>query len=202
MDSDFRTTKYFRYLIDKAEVLDSERITFNKAILLLLSSKTDELGTVLKCHLIIEHYIDEYLTAAYPAVTKLKSVRLTFNQKIELINDPRTIGGLAYAAIKCLNLLRNKFSHKLAHRIEESDYIQIHELMSAWNSAAGKRVPAGLQLIQEFTVWLCGSLYAMQQGILRETPKLGLSGYLAWLEKMTKESSATGIDTSTSSSDS
>jgi hypothetical protein len=57
--------------------------------------------------------------------------------------------------------------------------------MTIWNSALGNPTPSGLLLIQSFTVWVCGSLDAMVQGIKRETPEIGLPGYLEWLEKMT-----------------
>lgn len=185
MSSDFTKTQYFKYLFDKADTLDKERLEFNSKIIDLLNRQVDELGLILKCHLIIEHYIDEYIITSYPAITEPDKLRLTFNQKLELINNNKTVFGMAYPAIKSLNTLRNRFSHKLAYKIADSDYKEIKDLMIIWNKALGEQTPTGLILIQKFTVWICGNLDSMTQGIKRETPELGLSGYLTWLNKMT-----------------
>lgn len=187
MSSDFVKTHYFKYLLDKADILDKDRIEFNSKIIDLLNRPVDELGFILKCHLILEHYIDEYITTSYPTVTEPDRIRLTFNQKLELINNNRTVFGMAYPAIKSLNTLRNRFSHKLTYKITEPDYKEIEDLMTVWNSALVEQIPTGLVLIQKFTVWICGNLDSMTQGIKRETPELGLSGYLTWLNKMTSD---------------
>lgn len=186
MEHDFKDTKYFKYLFENLDKLESERLDFNNKILLLLNSKTDELGLVLKCHLIIEHYIDEFLIAAYPTVNNWSTLRLTFSQKIDLIDTPNTIMKMAYSSIKCLNSLRNKFSHRLAYKIKDEDYREIKDILTIWYKAAGEPVPEGIKILEKYTVWICAILNGMIIGIKKETPELGLSGYLDWLNKMTK----------------
>jgi hypothetical protein len=88
MSSDLRKTEYFKYLLKNSNILEKQRLEFNDRILELLDSQIDELGIILKCHLIVEHYIDEYIRASYPTITQLNKVRLTFYQKLELINNP------------------------------------------------------------------------------------------------------------------
>lgn len=183
---DFKKTKYFKYLANNMDLMKKQRVEFNKKILPLLNSQTDELGLILKCHLIIEHYIDEFLVIAYPTIKSLTRIRLTFNQKLELINNPHTEIGMLYPSIKCLNALRNKFSHKLAYKIKTEDLNEIHALMTIWFTAAGNPIPEGQRLLEEFTLWICSSLDSMTQGINKHSPKLGLTGYLEWLKKMTK----------------
>ena len=141
MDYNFKKTKYFKYLADNMDLMEKQRVEFNKKILPLLNSQTDELGLILKCHLIIEHYIDEFLIVAYPTIKSWARIRLTFNQKLELINDPQTVLGMVYPSIKCLNTLRNKFSHKLAYKIKTEDYKEIKVLMTIWFNAAGDPIP-------------------------------------------------------------
>jgi hypothetical protein len=185
MSSDFTKTQYFKYLLDNAATLEKERLQFNSKIIDLLNRQVDELGLILKSHLIIEYYIDEYIITAFPAIIEPEKLRLTFNQKLELINNDKTVFGMAYSAIKSLNTLRNKFSHKLSYKTVDSDYKEIKDLMTIWNNALGEQTPTGLILIQEFSVWICGNLDSMTRGIKRETPELGLSGYLTFLHKMT-----------------
>ena len=66
MTEDYIGTKYFKYFLTNFKEIDSERIRFNQDISGLLNRQVDELGTILKCHLIIEFYIDNYLEVAYP----------------------------------------------------------------------------------------------------------------------------------------
>jgi len=182
---DFKKTKYFKHLVDNLDLMEKQRIEFNQMILSLLNNEIDELGFVLKCHVIIERYIDDFLIVAYPTISQWDKIRLTFNQKLELINNSRTVMGMAYPAVKCLNSLRNKFSHRLAYKIKEEDYKEIKVLMTIWYNAAGEPVPTGLQLIERFTVWFCGNCDTIIQGIKKQTPILGLTGYLDWLNNMT-----------------
>lgn len=155
---DFKKSKYFNYLLKNFKEVDKERIEFNKEVLTLLNRQTDELGTILKCHLVIEYYIDNYLKSAYPTVLNWESSRLTFNQKLELINNNRTPVGMYYSSIKCLNSLRNKFSHKISYVIEKKDYREIEDIMRIWKNALNEPVPEGLDLIESFTIWVCGNI--------------------------------------------
>jgi hypothetical protein len=184
MTDDFKKTKYFKYLVDNFDFIEKERTIFNQKILTLLNTEFDELGLVLKCHMIIEHYIDEFLIVAFPTICQWDKIRLTFNQKLELINNSVTVMGMAYPSIKNLNSLRNKFSHRLAYEIKEEDIKEIKELMTIWYNAAGEPVPTGLQLIEKFTLWFCGNCNIMIQGIKKQTPVHGLTGYLDWLNNL------------------
>jgi hypothetical protein len=184
MKADFTKTKYFDYLLDNSETLENDLQDFNKKFIELTRGDIDELGTVLKCHLITEYYIDQYISKSYPTVISWDKIRLNFSQKIEVINNPQTLTGIYYPALKSLNTLRNKFAHKLGYKIIEEDLIEIRTILTAWNSALGKPIPKGVKLIEEFTIWMCAGLNSMTTGIHLETPELGLSGYIKWLKKM------------------
>lgn len=72
-------------------------------------------GFFLSCHLVIEHYLDEFLVAYSPAPFDWESANLTFGQKVSLISklkqfpEPYTIP----AVLKHFNSLRNKLSHNV-----------------------------------------------------------------------------------------
>lgn len=182
-----KKTKYFRYLIENQHELDKEYVDFNNTIVGLLNKKTDELGTILKCHLIIEFYIDNYLQVANPTILKWKNSRLSFNQKIELINNNRTAIGIFYPAIKSFNSLRNKFAHKIFYVIQEEDYNEIKKVMHVWYEASGKPASCGIKLIEDFTVSVCANINVIIMGIDKHSKNLGLSGYLEWLKEMQSE---------------
>lgn len=184
MNTDFKETQYFKYLIENSDNIENDRFAFNKKISELLSNSGDEMGVVLKCHLIIEHYIDAFLTVAYPTIVSFERIRITFNQKIELINNNRTTLGHSFKAVKSLNSLRNKFAHKLGYVIQDLDLLEMENYMSPWNDALGNTTLHGIKLIENFTIWFCMSLDILTNGIKKETPELGLVGYLEWLNKM------------------
>lgn len=73
------------------------------------------IGFFLSCHLVIEHYLDEFLVAYSPAPFGWDSANLTFGQKVSLIStlkqfpEPYNIPSV----LKHFNSLRNKLSHNV-----------------------------------------------------------------------------------------
>lgn len=187
MNKDFKKTKYFKYLLDNFKEIENNRDEFNKEISKFLTSQTDDLGVVLKCHLTIEYYIDKYLAVAYPTIQNWQSTRLSFSQKLELINNSKTPICMYYQGIKSLNNIRNKFSHKLTYKIEKNDFKEIEKTMSVWYTAMGETPAKNMKLIQRFTTWVCGSINSYINGINKQSKELGLSGYLKWLDSMQEE---------------
>lgn len=87
------------------------------------------LGYFLSCHLIIEHYLDEYLKTRYPTLN-WGSSKQTFGQKVSLLatgNYPEKYNSIP--AIKHLNSLRNKFSHNIDFRITETDLLPLSQYL-------------------------------------------------------------------------
>jgi hypothetical protein len=69
----------------------------NEAFKSLLAQDHDLIGRVLKCHLIIENYINRHLESTSPS-HNWQGARLRFAQKIELLpqNDARVAGITRY----------------------------------------------------------------------------------------------------------
>ena len=73
-------------------------------------------GLFLSCHLVIEHYLDQFLVAYSPAPFSWEAANLTFGQKVSLISglsqfpEPYTIPSV----LKHFNSLRNKLSHDVS----------------------------------------------------------------------------------------
>ena len=180
----FLNSKYARYLIKNATQMEKDLQKFNSEIKEHLNRKTDELNTILKCHLTIEYYIDNYLKVSYPTIINWDKLRLTFIQKLELANNPRTLIGMHYKSIKCMNAIRNKFVHNISYKIKTEDYKDIENIMNIWYKASGRQNSTDLKMIIDFTIWICGILDSMTNGIEKESKELGLSGYLIWLKEM------------------
>ena len=190
MQDIFKSSKLFHYLFqdfeEETNIGDTkkEKPGFGEEIINLLSRKTDELGTVLKCHLIIEYYIDKFMIAAYPTIHSWQSSRLTFSQKLELLNNSATPIGFYYKGIKCLNSLRNKFSHKIFYKIERTDYKEIEDIMTKLKKSINEPIPEGLELIESFTLWICANINGFIIGIQCEGKVVGISAFLRCLQNM------------------
>ena len=72
------------------------------------------LGYFLSCHLIIEHYLDEFLRICYPSLD-WDAAHHTFGQKVALLSklniEPDKFNCIP--AIKHLNSIRNKLGHNI-----------------------------------------------------------------------------------------
>lgn len=188
MEEQFKKTKYYSYLLNSMEEMERDRTEFNSHIIELLNQATDELGIVLKCHLILEYYMDMFLKTAYPTISQWDKTRFTFSQKLELLNSDKTTLQFHYQAIKCLNTIRNKFSHKLSYSLVENDCLPIKSALEPWYTALQKPMPNDLpKLIEEFTVWICGNINIIITAINRHSKDFGLPGYLLWLKEMQEE---------------
>lgn len=87
------------------------------------------LGYFLSSHLIIEHYLDEVLKINH-ADLDWESSRLSFSQKIALFsrfNMPEKYDSIS--AIKHLNTLRNKISHRIDYKIQTNDLLPLKQFL-------------------------------------------------------------------------
>lgn len=77
----------------------------------------EALGYFLSCHLIIEHYMDEYLKTQYLNLD-WDAAKLTFGQKVQLLSKFKISDKYdCIPAIKHLNSIRNRLSHNIEERI-------------------------------------------------------------------------------------
>ncbi|WP_084612618.1 hypothetical protein [Pseudogulbenkiania sp. MAI-1] len=113
------------------------------------------LGYFLSCHLIIEHYLDEFLKICHPALD-WEASRQTFGQKISLLSNFKISDQYdCIPAIKHMNSLRNKLSHNIEFKIEANDLLPLRQYL---DKATEGRMdiphdPKGL--LEQFTMMTC-----------------------------------------------
>jgi hypothetical protein len=121
----------------------------------------DLIGYFLSCHLVIEHYLEEYLKVTYPAL-KWDDARLTFAKKLSLLSGFKVSDRYdCIPAVKHLNALRNKLAHDLRFKIG-TDSLQplTHYLLKVYDKAA--LVPSDPKaVLSHFTTMVC-VLFASQ----------------------------------------
>ena len=119
---------------------------------LISSSSHDTLGRVLKCHLIVEHYLNRFLVAHFD-IDNFDDVRLTFAQKATLLPNRATAASFVKPGIFELNRIRNRFGHSLGAEISDQDMGSIRTVLDI----ARPRVAFGspVEAIEVFTTVAC-----------------------------------------------
>jgi hypothetical protein len=90
--------------------------------------KDDDLGSVIRVHLHIEHHVNEILELLVPCPKDLKSVRLDYDGKVNLL----PVLGVKPESIKVLSALgtmRNKFAHNLNFKLDKSNVKNLYETL-------------------------------------------------------------------------
>lgn len=118
----------------------------------LFAREHDTLGRVLKCHLIVEHYLDRFLTAHY-GIADIEGVRLTFFQKAQLLPSQRTAASFVKPGILRLNAIRNRCGHELSTQVRDDDLGAINEVLAI--ARCGVAFADAIHRIEAFTTVAC-----------------------------------------------
>jgi hypothetical protein len=78
------------------------------------------IGRILRAHLYVEHYMTEFLDKANPRLGPVDDARLSFAQKLNLL-EPAPRIQLVVPGIRRLNAVRNRLAHNLDARVTDED---------------------------------------------------------------------------------
>jgi hypothetical protein len=133
--------------------LDQGKVTWKS----ITSIDFELLGYFLSCHLIVEHYMDELLKTLYPGLN-WDAAKPTFGQRIALLSDlglPERFD--CVPAIKHLNSVRNKLSHRIDYTIDEKALLPLNQYVT--KASEGGLVPtAPIETLQLFVMLCCSTL--------------------------------------------
>jgi len=79
------------------------------------------IGRILRSHLYVEHYLSEYLEKANPRLGSVAKARLSFSQKLELLDQKDPLLSEVLPGIKHLNAIRNRLAHRLSANVTADD---------------------------------------------------------------------------------
>jgi hypothetical protein len=136
--ADFLSTEYAKQLLRDTDVIETELGQFNARWVSFWDRNADHLGTLLICHLIVEHHIDEWLEAANPGMKPVGETRLSFAQKMELLDGVEATVQWLLPGLRRLNRIRNRLAHNLEAAISDDDLKPIQEIVWPWHTAAKK----------------------------------------------------------------
>ena len=81
----------------------------------------DGIGRILRAHLYVEHYMTEYVRHANPRLGSIAEARLTFSQKLALLDDALVGVSEIKPGIAQLNKIRNRLAHRLSAQLQSTD---------------------------------------------------------------------------------
>lgn len=113
------------------------------------------IGTVLRSHLFVEYYLTRYLEFHNPNISDLNKARLSFNQKVALLNPKDVWIYELRDGIEQLNKLRNKVAHSLHAEIIERDtnvFLALKTFSSLRDALASPGIPSvvPLDVLEDF----------------------------------------------------
>lgn len=127
----------------------------NERFLALAAADHDTIGRVLRTHLVIESFLGDFLMAHY-GIEDLGELRLTFSQKAKLLPQSKSSAAFVRPGIIQLNAVRNKFGHRLNHRIEDHEISAIYEVLQVARS--GVQFASQVEAVEAFSPIACAFL--------------------------------------------
>ena len=118
----------------------------------LLEKEHDNLGRILKCHLIVEHYLNLFLVSHY-SIQGFDEARLTFSQKTKLLPSEANAVAFVKPGIQRLNAIRNKFGHQLDADLNDDDLGAINQIVDAIRPNA--EFNSIIEKVEAFTTIAC-----------------------------------------------
>jgi hypothetical protein len=126
------------------------------------------LGYFLSCHLVIEHYMDEFLKATFPTLD-WDAAKPSFGQRVALLTDmglPDRFNCIP--AIKHMNSIRNKLSHRIEFEIDVETLLPLkHYLQKVSESEVQSSAPK--ELLEQFTTVCCATFAGNISRTVRQT---------------------------------
>ena len=85
------------------------------------NQNVEVIGRILRAHLFVEHYLTQYLQDANPNLGSLSSARVSFAQKVSLLDSENSDVASLLIGIKQLNKIRNRLAHNLDAQVTDND---------------------------------------------------------------------------------
>lgn len=127
----------------------------NERFLKLLAVDHEPIGRILRAHLVIENFLDAFLTNFYQ-IEDFDDLRLTFAQKAKLLPSSRSSAAFVRPGIIQLNAVRNKFGHKIDHSLEHHNLSAIYEVLRHTRPNVG--FSSKIEAIEGFAAVACAFL--------------------------------------------
>lgn len=124
----------------------------NERFKALTNHPHDTIGRLLKCHLIVEHYLERYLTENF-GLPNVQEAKLGFYNKAMLLPTEASSAAFVRPGILRLNRLRNNVGHALGREPALDELGPILEALRI--TREGANFASAIEAIEAFTTVAC-----------------------------------------------
>ena len=124
----------------------------NESYINLMNRPHDIIGRLLKCHLVVEHYLERFLAEHY-GIENIRAAKLGFFNKVGLLPSRASSAAFVKPGILKLNSLRNQVGHNLGADISFDDLGPINGVLNVARPGVGFQAP--IEAIEAFTTVAC-----------------------------------------------
>ena len=124
----------------------------NARFIELMSRPHDVVGRLLKCHLVVEHYLDRFLSEHF-GIEDVERAKLGFFNKAMLLPNKAASAAVVKPGILKLNTLRNRAGHNLGSNITFGDLGPISDVLAIARASVKFAEPT--EAIEAFTTVAC-----------------------------------------------
>jgi len=124
----------------------------NARFIALIQHPHDVVGRLLKCHLIVEHYLERFLTEHF-GLDNVGDAKLNFFNKAMLLPTRASSAAFVRPGILKLNSIRNKAGHNLGGEPDFADLGPINEVLRIAKPRVNSNSP--IEAIEAFTTVAC-----------------------------------------------
>jgi hypothetical protein len=142
--------------------MDMRLAEFNE----IWNQDSERIGRVLRAHLSVEYFMTDYIRAANPNLGAIDGAKLTFYQKVELLDETLPLVSQIKPGLKRLNTIRNRVAHNLKVDVQPEDkqlFLSI-TLFSAMKlekeKSFGPEPDDPLSIVEQFARFVAGLLHA------------------------------------------
>ena len=124
----------------------------NEKFKALFGSDYISVGRILRCHMVSEKYIEEYLTKKL-SIANISDARLSYYQKAMLLPDRGHPPILVKPGLLKLHQIRNRFAHNLNSNISVKELESMTEVMQIFGRKTQDM--EAISLVESFTTLAC-----------------------------------------------
>jgi hypothetical protein len=152
MDTELLAEKSEKYIKPHMALIDAKLKEGNEKLHNLLQTDHNIIGIVVKCHLIIEYHLTEYLKATYKYLPA-DDANLSFYQKILLVPESDISVTWLLPSIKQLNKNRNKYAYNIFAEVTFADLNELANIVKSFRDISHNNVE---RLLLDYSI-LCSS---------------------------------------------
>lgn len=128
---------------------------------------SESIGRILRCHLGVEHFLTRVIEVMNPNLGSLTDARVSFSQKLDLVDPKNPIVHALLPGLRRLNQVRNRMAHRLRGVVTDADrdaLLAIPFFSVAYGSGmspCGPQTSEPIGVLEQFSEFAASMLYTL-----------------------------------------